>query len=131
MHQHTWGLFAEATTDEYERAEDFCKRFDVQEPHLLTQDVLEWIGKYGCGAWSLLPPASPRFRGSIYGVDVTNEKHNGTVKVSIEKDCQSVCLLSNYPILAGLYDIQGKSGVYYEVKVERMAKGAVISVGTR
>lgn len=32
----------------------------------------------------------------------------------------SACLLSNLPVIAGLYDIKGKTGIYYEVQINRM-----------
>ena len=48
-------------------------------------------------------------------------------KVVTDKRCKDVCIFSNLPIIAGLYDIKGKQGVYYEVVIRKM--GGIIAVG--
>ncbi|KAH9851769.1 hypothetical protein C2E23DRAFT_223965 [Lenzites betulinus] len=50
------------------------------------------------------------------------------VRVVTEAAYQDMCMMSDLPILAGLYDNDGKLGVYYEVKVLRM--DGIIAVGT-
>jgi len=51
----------------------------------------------------------------------------GVVNVQTRPECKDVCLLSDLPIMAGLYDVQGKSGVYYEVHIDRM--DGIIAIG--
>lgn len=48
------------------------------------------------------------------------------------RECQDTCLLSDLPILAGLYDVQGKQGVYYEVEIVQMDvnDAGIVTVGT-
>ena len=41
--------------------------------------------------------------------------------------CKDVCLLSDLPMMAGLYDVQGKIGVYYEILIHRM--DGIIAIG--
>jgi hypothetical protein len=48
--------------------------------------------------------------------------------VQTTKNTKDTSLLSNFPIMGGLYDVTGKEGVYYEVTVRTM-KG-VIAVGS-
>ena len=76
----------------------------------------------GCGAWGLAPP--PRDRGAVV---VRADEKRGVVLVESAPDCRDVCVLSDLPLLAGLYDTRGKEGVYYEVRILRM--DGVIAVG--
>jgi len=48
--------------------------------------------------------------------------------VRTEKGCQDTCVMSDLPIMAGLYDIHGRRGVYYEIRVNRM--DGVVAIGT-
>lgn len=50
------------------------------------------------------------------------------VSIVTNENCKDTCLLSDLPILAGLYDIHGKQGVYYEVVIQKM--NGFIAVGT-
>ncbi|CAL1712219.1 unnamed protein product [Somion occarium] len=123
---HTLGLYNEATDDEYESAERFCEHYPVDQPKLLPSDIVERIESEGCKAWKLEWPRSPRFVGHV---EDTGEKGgNSAVSVMSKKECRDTCLFSDLPILAGLYDIQGKSGVYYEVVVHKME--GIIAIGT-
>jgi len=63
-------------------------------------------------------PSSSRFKG--YVVSGINKGGAGVTKVVTDGKCEDVCLFSNLPIMAGLYDIKGKQGVYYEVVVREM-----------
>jgi len=95
--------------------------------------------RLGCRAWGLeLPPldygSEPRFFGSIHNVypqdddlvgslGATSEKPlggRGVVQVRTTEACKDVSLLSDLPILAGLYDTRGKEGVYFEVQIINM-----------
>ena len=70
-------------------------------------------------------PSSPRFRGHIEsGVDKGGA---GVTKVVTDKKCRDVCIFSDLPIVAGLYDTKGKQGVYYEVVIRKM--GGIIAIG--
>ena len=124
-HPHTYGLFNEATDDEYESAEQFCRNHPIETPKLLTSDVVERIAIDGCRLWALESPSkSSRFIGRV---EIGGEKSSGLTRVTTEKKCGDVCLMSNLPLLAGLYELQGKSGIYYEVCIRRM--NGIIAIG--
>ncbi|KAI0754807.1 hypothetical protein C8Q80DRAFT_1298632 [Daedaleopsis nitida] len=135
---HAEGLLADASDDDYQSAEAFCQRHPPAPARLLPSDAVERIRRLGCGAWQLEVPASPRFRGAVHNNGVAagaSEKgqsaphvYTGVVKVVTGADCQDACILSDLPILAGLYDTRGRTGVYYEIKIIRM--DGVIAVGT-
>lgn len=127
--RHTLGLYAEATEDEFESAQQFCAAYPPERPRLLPSEAVERIDAVGCRAWQIELPRSPRFRGDIYNVAGDQKGGGGSdvVRVVTEAACQDVCLMSDLPILAGLYDVHGKLGVYYEVKVLRM--DGLIAIG--
>ncbi|PSR76673.1 hypothetical protein PHLCEN_2v8270 [Hermanssonia centrifuga] len=123
---HTLGLRNEASDDEYASAEAFCARHPLETPKLLSSDMVERIDAEGCRAWTMEWPGSPRFIGSVHSA---GEKRIPEVtKVTTADGCGDVCLLSNLPLLAGLYEIQGKSGVYYEVRIQKM--NGIVAIGT-
>ncbi|OSC97506.1 hypothetical protein PYCCODRAFT_1454894 [Trametes coccinea BRFM310] len=125
---HTTGLYADAPDDEYEAAEQFCRQHLVEPPKLLASHVVERIDALGCRAWGLEVPSTPRFRGSVRNVGGDDKGGLGVVRVVTDKACKDVALLSDLPILAGLYDVHGKLGVYYEVKILRM--DGLVAVGS-
>jgi hypothetical protein len=49
------------------------------------------------------------------------------VRVVTRSDCKDSCIMSDLPLFAGLYEIQGKKGVYYEISIQRM--NGVIAIG--
>ncbi|TFK52390.1 hypothetical protein OE88DRAFT_1718302 [Heliocybe sulcata] len=122
---HTWGLYNEASEDEYQSAETFCATHPPEAPKLLSSDIVERIDAQGCSAWGVALPATPRFVGRIHN---ESKDGSGTVKIFTGAACQSTCLLSDLPIAAGLYEIQGKAGVYFEITVHEM-KG-IVAIGT-
>ncbi len=122
---HTLGLFNEATNDEFESAERFCSRYPPNPPKLLSSAVAQDVEEQGCRYWGIESPRSPRFKGAIHNGDKKGSLNVVTVKT--KKDCQDICLFSSLPIMAGLYDIQGKSGIYYEVLVHKM--NGIIAIG--
>ncbi|RDX53458.1 hypothetical protein OH76DRAFT_1399366 [Lentinus brumalis] len=124
---HAEGLYADASTADYEAAEDFCMRYPQEAPRMLSSDAVDRIRRLGSGAWRLAVPSTPRFRGVIHNGGEKGPAM-GVVRVVTEHDCQDVCILSDLPILAGLYDTRGRPGVYYEIKIIRM--DGVIAVGT-
>ncbi|EPQ54637.1 hypothetical protein GLOTRDRAFT_116475 [Gloeophyllum trabeum ATCC 11539] len=121
---HAHGLYNEAPEEEYEAAEAFCITHPVEAPRLLPSDVIERIDAQGCSAWGIQWPASQRFVGRIDN----DSKTSGTVKISTDATCKGTCLLSDLPIAAGLYEIQGKAGVYFEVAIHQM--DGIIALGT-
>lgn len=126
-----WGLKNEAPDDEYQKAEEFCKQRKVEEPKFLASYDVDRIKEEGAKAWEMVSPTIPhRFRGTV--TNGARDKKGGTkgtkvVEIITESGCGDVCILSNYPIMAGLYDIQGKEGIYYEVKILKME--GIIAIG--
>jgi hypothetical protein len=125
---HQWGLLNEAPENEYKEAERFCERYPPTPPHLLPSDVVERIEAQGSKAWNLELPTTgnSRFQGHVSSC---GQKKGGRAVVHVETkaSCKDVSLLSDLPLTAGLYEIQGKVGVYYEVTVYKME--GVIAVG--
>ena len=126
------GIYSDASEEEYQLAERFCETFPPDKPVLLPSIDVDRINREGCKAWSLELPnpkfVGPfRFKGRI--TDSVSGKEGGpkVVKVETERGCGDVCLMSNYPIIGGLYSTQRKRGVYFEVTVVRM--DGVIAVG--
>lgn len=123
---HGRGRYAEATYDEYQEAELFCSRHNVERAKLLPSNMVLRLSQEGCKPWRMTPPTSPRFKGIVeYGTE--NESLMGVTKVVTGNRCKDVCIFSNLPIMAGLYDINGKRGIYYEVVVRKM--GGIIAIG--
>ena len=122
---HRFGLFDEASDDDWERAEVFCKTHRTTPPKLLASNVIDRIRLLGCAAWDLERTTDARFIGHIGRSD---RSRGGIWKVRTEKRCQDSCVMSDLPLMAGLYDIHGRRGVYYEVLVNRM--DGVVAVGT-
>lgn len=85
----------------------------------------------GAKAWGLDMPPVPRFQGHVENIPFGGHKGDGVVKVKSEKGTKDSCLLSNLPILAGMYDVKGKLGFYYEIKVQKMEGVIAIGVSRR
>lgn len=127
---HALGLFNEASDDEWERASAFCTAHPPIPPKLLASDVIDRIRVLGCAAWDIERPTDAHFIGHIErGDQIKLGSGGGTwkVKVRTEKRCRDSCVMSDLPLMAGLYDIHGRRGVYYEVRVNRM--DGVIAIG--
>ncbi|KAJ3556441.1 hypothetical protein NM688_g2028 [Phlebia brevispora] len=122
---HDWGLFHEATDSEFQSAEAFCAQHPVEPPKLLPSNQVERIDEEGCRAWTIEHPRSSRFTGQI--VRAGAEKTAAVTRIATTNACGDVCLFSNLPIMAGLYEIHGKSGVYYEITVKKMR--GIIAIG--
>jgi hypothetical protein len=121
------GKYQNASFDEYKEAELFCARHSVEQPRLLPSDLVERLSLEGCKPWGMQLPTSPRFTGHIEsGIDKGGA---GVTKVVTDKRCEDVCIFSDLPIMAGLYDTKGKQGVYYEVVIRKM--GGIIAIGIR
>jgi hypothetical protein len=102
-----------------------CNRYPVEPPKLLPSDMVERLAQEGCRPWGMTLPSSPRFKGRVQsGIDKGGA---GVTKVFTDGKCQDVCILSDLPIIAGLYDTKGKQGVYYEVVIRKMR--GIIAIG--
>lgn len=122
---HDLGLLNEATDEEFISGEAFCAQHPVEAPRLLPSEDVDRIETDGGKAWTLEWPPSPRFVGRV---DAGGEKGAAAVTtVTTAGNCGDVCLLSTLPIMGGLYETQGKSGIYYEVCIRSM-KG-IIAIG--
>ncbi|KAF9459199.1 hypothetical protein BDZ94DRAFT_1268808 [Collybia nuda] len=124
---HKYGLWNEAPDDEYDAAENFCLEYPPQLPRLIPSDAVDRINAIGCKAWGIEVPITPRFVGTVQNLG-DSKGGPGIVRVQTEAECKDVCLLSDLPILAGLYDTHGKTGIYYEIYIHRM--DGIIAIGT-
>jgi len=92
----------------------------------LPSHVIDEIHHFGAAFWSIEHPTLKRFSGTITPA-VDNRRNPGIINVQSRANCGDVCLMSDLPILAGLYDIRGQSGVYYEVMINHME--GIIAIG--
>ncbi|KAF8901063.1 hypothetical protein CPB84DRAFT_1778382 [Gymnopilus junonius] len=122
---HKWGKWNEAPEQEFDAAVNFCAEYPLQPSRLLPSDAVDRINDLGCKAWGIEYPTSPRFVGHIAS---DSKGGPGITAIQTRPECKDVCLLSNLPIIAGLYDTQGKEGVYYEILINRM--DGIIAIGT-
>ncbi|PPQ90262.1 hypothetical protein CVT25_013087 [Psilocybe cyanescens] len=124
---HYYGKINEAPGKEYDDAERFCEVVPLNPPRLLPSDAVDKINQFGCVAWGIEIPTSPRFVGIILS---PNDSKNVSKVVTVQtgRECKDVCIFSSMPIMAGLYGIQGKTGVYYEICINRM--DGIIAIGT-
>ncbi|KXN83987.1 Protein ssh4 [Leucoagaricus sp. SymC.cos] len=122
---YQYGKYGDAPGDEYEAGEEFCMTHPLSPPRLLPSHIIDRIQSHGGRAWGIEYPSLSRFSGTISN---DNKGGPGVVKVQTTPECGDVCLMSDLPILAGLYDTYGKTGVYYEIQIHRMKK--CIAVGT-
>ncbi|KZS92185.1 hypothetical protein SISNIDRAFT_479078 [Sistotremastrum niveocremeum HHB9708] len=119
---HQWGLLAEASEDEFEQAENFCARYALDTPRLLSSEMIDQISIKGVSCWTLDPPSLQRFSGSI------QPRFGPTVRVITTATCQDTCIMSNLPIIGGLYSVpHDQVGVYYEIKINYM--NGLIAIG--
>jgi hypothetical protein len=126
---HQFGLYHEASDEDYVNAEAFCQQYPEMPPRLLPSMALDTIAQTGCRAWGLSTPQLDRFRGTISNPATREEKSTiaPVVYVETQEGCKDVCLLSDLPILPGLYESKGKEGVYYEITVRKME--GIIAIG--
>ncbi|KJA17175.1 hypothetical protein HYPSUDRAFT_46700 [Hypholoma sublateritium FD-334 SS-4] len=122
---YTYGKWNEAPDEEYAAAEQFCQEYAVEPPRLLPSDIIDRINTVGCKAWGILAPITPRFSGHVQN---DSKGGPGVVAIHTTAACKDVCLLSDLPIISGLYDIQGKHGIYYELLILKM--DGILAVGT-
>ncbi|TDL22139.1 hypothetical protein BD410DRAFT_770650 [Rickenella mellea] len=115
------GKFSDAPEYEYREAEKWCRRVPVASAAPIPAYLIDRINAEGCKAWDIVQPSPhSRFRGFIQNIQGHKEGGPKVVHVHSAKDCGDYCLMSNLPLMAGMYGIQGKEGVYYEVQVRQM-----------
>ena len=123
----TYGLYDEAPKKEYEAAEEFCERKPPNPPRLLSSADVDLIHREGAKAWGLIHPTLSRFKGRIRDIRADLKGAPKVVELETLKGCGDTCVFSNYPLMAGLYDIRGKNGIYYETTILHM--DGVIAIG--
>lgn len=130
---HTWGLYNEAPEQEYQAGIDFCLKYPVIPPVIVPSHALDTIKQEGSKAWGIQipnPEDYQRFAGSIENPGPDTKK-SPVVVVATQARCKDYTLLSNLPIIAGLYDVSRQSGVYYEVKILEMhPPSSYLAIGT-
>ncbi|KAI4527304.1 hypothetical protein K525DRAFT_285251 [Schizophyllum commune Loenen D] len=124
---HADGLYNDAPDEEYQSAEAFCEDHLPDAPRLIPVAALEAMQTLGCRAWGIEQPRTPRFVGHILRPD---ESKGGisVIRIQTQKACRSTCLLSDLPIVAGMYNAPGKEGAYFEIKVYQM--DGIVTIGT-
>ncbi|KAK1226465.1 hypothetical protein PQX77_010549 [Marasmius sp. AFHP31] len=128
---HQWGLYNEATDEDYKNGIDFCERFPMNLPRLLPSRAVDVINQEGCRAWGIQQPSQQEYR--RFSGKVTNISSKGTPVVLVETDsrCGDFCLMSDLPIMAGLYDATRQTGVYFEVKINKIyIPESFLAIGT-
>ncbi|KAF9222967.1 hypothetical protein BS17DRAFT_782886 [Gyrodon lividus] len=131
---HVYGRFNEASEADCDRADNFCSSNGIESARLLPSSDLERIAAEGCTAWELefqQTDLSFTQRQTFDGKIDNQSKSNRTGivrKVETTEECKDCCLISNLPLIAGLYYRPLDGGVYYELTIQKM-KG-VIAIGT-
>lgn len=123
---HTLGLLSDAPEDEFDAGVRFCDRNPLEQPRFISSADVERIAERGAGAWGLVKPSLRRFDGTVSGDNKSGL--SGAWRVRTSSKCGDTSILSNLPIVGGMYDVpKGKQGVYYEVLVHKM--DGTIAVG--
>ncbi|KAG6813435.1 hypothetical protein H0H92_011132 [Tricholoma furcatifolium] len=128
--QHALGLKNNAPQEECHSAEIFCERNPVEDPRLISSHIADRIRAFGPRVWGIETPRLARFRGEIVNAeDVEGDRTVTTV--TTRQGCGDTCLMSNLPLVSGLYEIpQGKEGAYYEVNIGEMTDKGFVAIGT-
>ncbi|KAJ3935577.1 MAG: hypothetical protein NXY57DRAFT_460114, partial [Lentinula lateritia] len=117
---YTHGHYNEATDQEFQDGISFCLEHPLYPASLVPSRFVDRIKLEGAKVWGLeIPQDRFRFSGGVNNISPDSKGQN-LVHVTTEKHCQDYCLLSNLPIVAGLYDTSGREGVYYEVIIHEM-----------
>ncbi|KAG6376875.1 hypothetical protein JVT61DRAFT_901 [Boletus reticuloceps] len=134
---HVHGRFSEAPEEDCDRAHSFCARRPVEPSRLRPSSDIETIAKEGNNAWGLefhhtdsSFTERETFLGAIHN---QSKSHSGTgvvTKVETSKACNDCCLISNLPLMGGLYyrPQEHNRGVYFELTIHKM--NGVIAIGT-
>jgi len=130
-------LLNDAPEDDCAAGEQFCSENAVYPPRMLPSHQIDEIEEKRANVWRIKEPQKPRWSGLNSFPTLNQPRWSGNISpkssgsaVATSCHCQSVCLLSNLPLIGYYYDRSGRSegGVYYEMKVIKMA--GVISIGT-
>ena len=119
------GLFGDASTDDYEAGKRWCSDNPVESARFFASVDIERVEEQGCRVWELVKPEGrwSRFRGVIED-DVNyraGSKGERVIRVRTTEKCGDTNMLSNLPLVAGMYGVsRGKEGVYYEVRIDDM-----------
>lgn len=93
---------------------------------------MDRLNTEGCKVWEIEVPTTPNFSGQIRnpekgGRAIIHVVSRSQVISRSDQEDPDTCLLSNLPIMGGLYDVQGKSGIYYEILIRQ---AGVIAIGS-
>ncbi|KIJ17574.1 hypothetical protein PAXINDRAFT_9518 [Paxillus involutus ATCC 200175] len=131
---HVYGRFNEASEEDCDRADAFCSLNGIESARLLPSSDIECITVQRCTAWELeFQQTDLSFRqrqtfdGKIDNLS-KNDARGATIKVETTKECKDCCVISNLPLIAGLYYRPSDGGVYYELTIQKM--NGVIALGT-
>jgi hypothetical protein len=124
---HADGRFEDASTDSFKAGGAFCERYPVERPRLLPSDIVDRIAQQGCAAWGLTQPITSNFHGRVGPIPGDSKGGNGLISVETDDKCDDTCLMSNFPIAAGMYASGRKEGVYFEITVRDMS--GTIAIG--
>lgn len=125
---YSYGRFNEASEEDCERANSFCSRHAVEPSRLLPSSDIDRIAGEGTNAWGLeFHITDPSFtqRQTFQGTILNQSKLAGgagiVTKVEATKGCKDCCLISNLPLISGLYyrPPARDRGVYFEVTIQK------------
>jgi hypothetical protein len=126
-HSYANGRYADASENSFTAGESFCMHNPVFPPALLPSDVVDRINAQGCAAWGLTTPLHRNFVGRVGPSPSDSKGQSGVVTVVTDEKCDDACLMSDLPIMAGLYAQGGKEGVYFEITIREM--NGTIAIG--
>ncbi|PCH39827.1 hypothetical protein WOLCODRAFT_161898 [Wolfiporia cocos MD-104 SS10] len=123
----------DATSESFRDAKAFCDQNPVEAAQNLSSSDLQRIRERGCGAWGLEVPRPSSDQVRPIQVEDCKSDTGQFLRVTTFSNPPNLgdpelCLLSDLPIIPGLYGTNGSRGVYYEVTIEQMA--GMIAIGT-
>jgi hypothetical protein len=132
---YVYGRFNEASEQDCDRADSFCALNAVERARLLPSSDIDRIAGEGSNAWGLefhLTDPSFTQRQTFQGTIDNQNKLGGTgivTRVETTKGCKDCCLISNLPLISGLYyrPPARERGVYFELTIHKM--NGVIAIG--
>lgn len=125
---YAYGRFNEASEEDCERANSFCSRHAVEPSRLLPSSDIDRIAGEGTNAWGLEfhitdPSFTQRqtFQGTIHNQSKLAGGTGIVTKVETTKGCKDCCLISNLPLIGGLYyrPPARDKGVYFELTIQK------------
>jgi hypothetical protein len=121
---YPFGIYHDAGINNFDRGVRFCEMHPiVNQAQYITYEQLDSIRTHASGAWTMNPPS--QFDGKINRLKDSETEVKTNYNASIDKT-----LVSSLPVLWGRHDPKvGAKGIYFEVKIEKLAKDAVVAVG--